>query len=699
MTTPALARSPHPGPGTPIVMPQWVVTRYTGPIARYADPLWPLAPLNANPSANRDNIRWNTFPAGMREEMRLIAWTLINGTLSHSFLRGRGGSWQAHTSAGKLSSTLWWWRTLARWLDERGVSAIAAITPRLLDEFARSYKDQGRSRNYVNAALTAVTRLWAFDQLSASPAGMCEPPWELEGVDDYLPAETSTGENATDPITEQTMGPLLIWAMRVVDDLADDILAAWSERQRLHATAQQQISTLQGRAALKNFFTTITAEGRPFPSTMVAGKRVCAATYIAAATGASLSQVRSTFNSPGATWGQYLSAHPGPSPLATPVVGTIGTSPWRTAIDYDEAPRLMRYLGTAAFIVCSYLTGMRPSEVLGLRTGCCPAPKAGRHLIYGHVYKTARDENGYHLSSGELRDVPWVAITPVVNAIRVLERMVPEGAFLFDQSEHDHLVRRPRDGDGALVVNTLRIRVNDFIDWANAEAIRSGRPGEVIPPDPHGQIGTGRFRRTLAWHIARRPGGLVALAIQYGHMRTSVSVGYASRSRDGIHELLDVETARATIDTVADLHADLEDGTGVSGPAARRAINAAAQAPRFEGVAITRRQARDVLANPDLAVHDNPHALLMCVYKPEKALCQREGAKDTPSLDRCVSSCSNIARTDRQASQLLMRADDLQRKAAHVPQELAKRLLASADTLRDAAERHHRDRLTLKETD
>jgi hypothetical protein len=40
-----------------------------------------------------------------------------------------------------------------------------------------------------------------------------------------------------------------------------------------------------------------------------------------------------------------------------------------------------------------------------------------------------------------------------------------------------------------------------------------------------------------------------------------------ARSRDGIHDLLDVETARATIDTVADLDADLQDGIG---PASER---------------------------------------------------------------------------------------------------------------------------------
>ena len=74
-----------------------------------------------------------------------------------------------------------------------------------------------------------------------------------------------------------------------------------------------------------------------------------------------------------------------------------------------------------------------PRGILGLRTGCCPDPlpgpdgQAGRHLIRGFEFKTATDEDGNHASGGAEREVPWVAITPVVNAIRVLERMVPAG--------------------------------------------------------------------------------------------------------------------------------------------------------------------------------------------------------------------------------------------------------------------------------
>jgi hypothetical protein len=53
---------------------------------------------------------------------------------------------------------------------------------------------------------------------------------------------------------------------------------------------------------------------------------------------------------------------------------------------------------------------------------------------------------------------------------------------------------------------------------------------------------------------------------------------------------------RAVADTVAELHADLEAGGGISGPAAKRAIKAAAAAPRFAGTIITATTARRLLA-------------------------------------------------------------------------------------------------------
>ena len=82
-------------------------------------------------------------------------------------------------------------------------------------------------------------------------------------------------------------------------------------------------------------------------------------------------------------------------------------------------------------------------------------------------------------------------------------------------------------------------------------------------------------------------------------MRTAfdwTTEGYGSRSRNGIHDLIDLETACAVADTVAALHDDLENGGGISGPAARRAIRAAATAPRSPGPPSPSASARKLLA-------------------------------------------------------------------------------------------------------
>lgn len=355
----------------------------------------------------------------------------------------------------------------------------------------------------------------------------------------------------------------------------------------------------------------------------------------------------------------------------------------------------------------AYLTGMRPGEILGLEHGCCLEPEVSgdapkRYVIRGRQFKHARDEHGNHQSAGEMRDAPWIAVPQVVRAIRVLERVVGPGKLLFDAVTNDRRAHSVRVGR-AMATTTTANRIESTIKWINQLAVRMGRDNEVIPPDPDGRVGINRFRRTLAWHIARRPGGLVALALQYGHMRTIVSEGYASRARGGIHDLLDLETARSVAEHLSDVHEAIQAGEGVSGPAARRLINSAAQEHhRFGGMVATVRQARTLLSDPTLNVFDNPEAYLTCNYDPSKALChpERGGKRDAPSLDRCVSTCANIARTDTHAKGLEEAADRLREQADSplLPTPVADRLRARCGELRALAERHRDIRITSDRT-
>lgn len=698
-----------------------------------------MAPLTSGPSKERIRIAWASCPDGLREELRLLVWTFLNGELKHTFVRQRGTRMRTRVSRATARQTISTWFRFSRWLSERNVHTLAACDRAVLHEYAIMLREGANDRAYVHHQLTALTRLWAFDQLTAQSVGIARPPWDEDGFDDYLPAAGGGGgENKREALAEETMGPLLIWAIRVVEDLADDILAAYDEFRRLTEVAPTQPSTPAGRTALKYFLGPMAAAGGPIPATRKCGKTAFARTYIAGVTGASLHQVQSFYKDH--CLAPMVAARPGPCPLSTHITGRIAGHPWREAIDYNEAIALRKHLVAAAFIVCAYLTGARPQEVLGMRSGCCPEPSQdgnpGRHLIRihpedvaddpeedgndgdetedasephllirSHHFKTATDPDSGNYRPAE-RPVPWVAITPVVNAIRVLERIVPEGELLFGSAMHNPSYAHLRTG--ALGQLAVRERIDEFVAWVNVEATAQGLPGEVIPPDPYGGLGLARFRRTLAWHIARRPGGLVALAIQYGHMRTALdrdeSGRYGSRSRRGIHDLVDVETALATADAAADLHERFQDGEGVSGPAARRALLEASTGPLFRGALVKSDFARKhALARRHLArdggvLYDNPHALLLCLYKRDRALCEQDGQHDAPSLERCVAGCGNTVRTDQHAALLRERASHLERKAARLPGPIGDRLRRNAGRLRSWADEHDRTRFTRQET-
>ncbi|MEV3875026.1 integrase [Streptomyces sp. NPDC049906] len=704
-SAPALEDDPYvlpmPTPDSPVVLSQWIDPGNTHPNSRYRDPVWSLAPLIDSPGATLIKIHWKNCPGPLRHEMKLAVWALINGERRPTFIRTKGISARGRGSAPTMLQKYCEWFRLARWLHQRGITRLADCTQEQWRIYASERRDEGISRVHAEMVLGYFTDLWVYDQLSARLAGISCPPWETEGIDDYLPAAegTDNAENSTEPLDPQVLGPLLIWALRFVDDIADDILSAWAEQRRLMAVAASNSATAASRGALKEYLLPLVDTGAPLPAVHVKGRLYLARDYVAALTGAAHSQIERLVKLHNIQ--DLVLERPAPCPLNAPVTGEIEGRPWREHIAFGEATTLMQHLGTAAAIVITYLTGMRTQEVQALRSGCCPDPTptadgtTGRHLIRSHHFKNVLDDNGNHASAGEVREVPWVAITPVVRAIRVLERMVPEGELLLSAAHHD--VHRPggKQSQGAVRRTSLNRRIEAFVAWVNREAESQGLPDQAIPEDPHGAIGMSRFRRTLAWHVARRPGGLIALAIQYGHMRTVLdtrtSSGYASRSRRGLHSVLDVETTLAAADTAAHLRDRIAAGEKISGPAARRAITASGQAPRFVGRLVPKtfaKKATAFLARDGVALYDNPDAFLICAFKHDNALCDPDPGATAPRQYACKSGCGNTVRTDTHARQLRERADEIDQLADHAPDPVARRLRSNAGKLRETANAH-----------
>ena len=152
-------------------------------------------------------------------------------------------------------------------------------------------------------------------------------------------------------------------------------------------------------------------------------------------------------------------------------------------------------------------------------------------------------------------------------------------------------------------------------------------------------------------------------------------------------------------DYLDDLAERVNQGEGVSGPAAQRMIAAAqASAARFQGMFLTPKMADAWLDDPRLTVYDNPDAFLTCNHDPAKALC-RPGRADRrlpPATERCDPACANIARTDTHISRLREEITQLEAEITSplTPTPLRERLKQRITFLRATAERHYRTRLT-----
>jgi hypothetical protein len=118
--------------------------------------------------------------------------------------------------------------------------------------------------------------------------------------------------------------------------------------------------------------------------------------------------------------------------------------------------------------------------------------------------------------------------------------------------------------------------------------------------------------RTLAWHIAHQPFGVVAGAKQYKHAKLAMFDGYAGTSASGFAAEVAVEEAVALLDYAEELYRDWNDGGRAGGGATAR-INAEFTGIRRElgdlpGVIANHARLRTMLGHLTKTLHPGPCA-------------------------------------------------------------------------------------------
>ena len=687
----------------------------------FSAPCWQLSLLDNKETAVSVPVIWEQFPAALAPAFRRASWALINIPAPEIIAARAGSSVRSRLRPSSLSHTIRAWKSFAHWLDKQGLTALSDVNRGLLADYAVWLRDRGHRRDYCQRQLLALTRLWAYAPYFLPVDRIPRPPWDDDDAEEYLaaPAADSAGDNARTPIHPATMSPLLVWALRFVTDFADDILAALAESRWLRANTSAQAQPA-GTSIVRSYLADLRGQGQPIPGLPPGGAHARAISarerrppqptvnvrYIAGLLGVTTAQVKHiAVRQSHHVDGMRIADT---SPLATRPSGQVNGIPWLEEIDFDEAIVLAMHLSTAALVTVTYLSGMRPEEVLHLRRGSCstdPAVPGGivRYRVSGHHFKGVLDEDGNQVGTGEVRDQPWTVIAPVAAAIAVLER-IEEDDLLFPR-RIGSVLTRPRAGGAyrgkALTSTVAATRIGKFAAYANELARRHSLDHEMIPADPDGPLNMSRFRRTVAWFINRLPGGRVALGIQYGHVHLTMLESYGNRSRADLLEILDLEQARSIADTLASAADHLQHGEGVSGPAASRYLDSVREfKATYAGAYLSKRQHRALLANPRLRVFDHPQAVLACNYNPITALCDPERGKPgkaaaTPNQDRCDPACANIARTDTHIDRVQQEISQLDEEIASGlnPHPIQQRLMQRRASLQNLVGKHHQTRI------
>ena len=144
----------------------------------------------------------------------------------------------------------------------------------------------------------------------------------------------------------------------------------------------------------------------------------------------------------------------------------------------------------------------------------------------------------------------WIVGESAARAIGVLERIHRERArgrtdWLFAPIKSGAAASGRGENDAMTLAGT-NLQINRFVSWVANYCAAQGRVDGI--PDVDGKpwrLSTRQFRRTLAWYIARRPGGSIAGAIAYRHHSVQMFEGYAGTSASGFRAEVEAEEALA----------------------------------------------------------------------------------------------------------------------------------------------------------
>ncbi|MER5915562.1 hypothetical protein ABT124_35290 [Streptomyces sp. NPDC001982] len=630
--------------------------------SRYSADIWRLRAAQLQDQSLALILNFSTVPDRFRSAAKQLFYSLLSaeppdGEDSPEIATIRG----THTH---IKTFLTWldnrWEPHRKSLAEVSGADLEAFLAHLLATHPNNEDQRSRLRN-------AVRMLWRW-RSHLGDNGLRLDPHDLEGWGEAKPVRRRS-ENSTDRLPEDVFGPLFTWSLRFIDDFATDILDA--NRQWQHDRAEREPHPVGGKRQIARRLQAMLDEhiaaGRPIPGY----KGQPSGSYFARALECPVSVITkhtAALEAAAAVVGVAENAY-----CTTTIQGRLDGQPWVTGIAaYHSAPgslaELARHTQAAAYTVIAFLSGMRDSEVKHLRRGCLEVKRdedgtSYRWRVNSLAFKGEDETDGVPAT--------WVVGEPVARAIKILEALQPAHQdYLFGRLPHGPGARK--GSSPALSTKGTNRQLNAFAAYVNGLCQAKERSDTIAAGPGHRvQLKTSAFRRTLAWFIARRPGGVIAGAIQYRHHGIQMFEGYAGTSSSGFRAEVESEQAIARGEGYMEM-IESHQHTGFAGPSAeevaRRLTDFGEQA-RFEGqVVLDKHRLARIMKCHDPAVY--PGEYVTCVHDPAKALCAkaRSGRGDGLPDGECQPlACRNVALSRDNTEAWLRELDRIEQRLSSRP--------------------------------
>jgi integrase len=664
-------------------------------LSRFGDPVWHIKPAHPDAHVNISPLPWTRYPDGLQLPFKTFFLSALDHPYPGDPTVQRGGE------RASVATFRYWFMDLevfASWLADHRLTRLCDVTEWDLDAYRTHVLGLARQEGRKIDMLAAVRTLWLYGPHLPEEGRLTTGyPWPEASDDD--PKRLAEGrENKTPRIAAETMTALLAWALHIVESVGPDVRDAWVTHQQINAGIHLSQAGYHGLThdRLQQYVEQCRSSGASLP-----GRRHKDGTVTI-----NYGAITRLIHTPELK--VRLSITPNQKRILRDsglsvaqdtyigqITGLIDGQPWsQTPIAVAEMRTLVRMVAAACFVVICYLSGARPGEVLNLRPGCREVDEETEELLMVGRRGKGFDRASLRPEEAKEDQRPWVVVAPVHAAIALLESF-GDYPFLFPASFTNAHAARSNEFN-ARQSPSINTDLEDFLAWVNTTF---HRPGEVlpIPPDPTKHLHASRFRRTLAYFIVRRPRGLVAAALQYAHVHTKVTLSYAGLSDTTWMDDIHIETLEMVLEQNEQDARLLDAGEHVSGPSADEYRHRVQARARFTGRVVTAGKSVERLldqVNPNIHHGEG----MTCVWRRETAACHQARleaglpALDGPNESECRSTCTNLAYTDRNIDEQLLRLNRWEITAADrlTPRPLRDRaaaLAADGHAIIDAHER------------